>query len=123
MINGFWGPKIQEKWGKKAVHTIAIAMPALSAIVAWIAFFKLMGLEPENRALSWVGWDWIVIGFVDARWAYWVDPLTSMMLLIITTIGTLIHIYSVGYMADEPAYWRFFCYLNLFITHCTTLIV
>lgn len=124
MINGFFGAKIQKQFGKSMVHGIAIAMPAISCVIAWILFFKLMGIQPESeRALSWVGWDWIVVGYFDARFAFWVDPLTSMMLLIITTIGTLIHIYSVGYMADEPSYWRFFCYLNLFVTMMLILVL
>ena len=123
VINAIFGKRLQDTVGKKAVHGVAILMPALSAVVAWVIFFQLLGMEPENRALSWVGWDWIVVGFVDARFAFWVDPLTSMMLLIITTIGTLIHIYSTGYMADEESYWRFFCYLNLFVTMMLILVL
>ena len=123
VINAIFGKRMQDSIGKKAVHGVAILMPALSAVVAWVIFFQLLGMEPENRALSWVGWDWIVVGFVDARFAFWVDPLTSMMLLIITTIGTLIHIYSTGYMAEEKSYWRFFCYLNLFVTMMLILVL
>jgi len=123
MINGFFGARIQKSMGKAPIHFVAIGASALSALVAWWLFFTLLGLPAEERALSWVGWDWIVIGFVDARFAFWFDPLTSLMLLIITTIGTLIHIYSVGYMADEPAYWRFFCYLNLFVTMMLILVL
>ena len=123
IINGLFGIRIQAAFGKKAVHAIAIAMPAISCVIAWIIFFQLLGQEPNARAFSWVGWDWIVVGFVDARFAFWVDPLTSLMLLIITTIGTLIHVYSVGYMADEKAYWRFFCYMNLFVTMMLILVL
>jgi NADH-quinone oxidoreductase subunit L len=122
-INGLFGARIQAAAGKKAVHTIAIIAPALSAVVAWVVFFQLMGRPPEERAFSWVGWDWIVVGFADARWAYWVDPLSGMMLLIITTIGTMIHVYSTGYMADEPSYWRFFAYLNLFVSMMLILVL
>ena len=81
-INGLWGQKIQEKYGKKPIHWVATGALMLSALVALYSFVVLIGLEPENRALSWIGWDWIVIGFVDARVAFWVDPLTCMMLLI-----------------------------------------
>ena len=120
-INGLWGQKIQEKYGKKPIHWVATGALMLSALVALYSFVVLIGLEPENRALSWIGWDWIVIGFVDARFAFWVDPLTAMMLLIITIIGSLIHIYSQGYMHEEKPYWRFFAWLNLFI--CMMLIL
>jgi NADH-quinone oxidoreductase subunit L len=123
MINAFIGVRLQEKYGKRAVHGIAILMPSISALLSWIVFFQLMALSPESRALSQVGWDWMHIGFADARFALWADPLSSLMTLIITTIGTLIHVYSVGYMAEEPAYWRFFCYLNLFLTMMLILVL
>jgi NADH-quinone oxidoreductase subunit L len=122
-LNGMFGVRIQKTLGKQAVHTIAIAMPAISCVLSWIVFFQLRGLPEESRALAQVGWDWMHIGFVDARFAFWADPLTSMMLLIITTVGTLIHLYSVGYMAEETAYWRFFCYLNLFVTMMLVLVL
>jgi NADH-quinone oxidoreductase subunit L len=123
LINGLFGLRIQKAFGKGAVHAIAIAMPAISCLLAWTIFFQLLGKPPEERAFTQVGWDWITVGFADARFAFWVDPLTSMMLLIITTIGTMIHVYSVGYMAEEPAYWRFFCYLNLFVTMMLILVL
>jgi proton-translocating NADH-quinone oxidoreductase chain L len=122
-INAFFGKRIQDKLGVNAVHSIAIAMPAISCLISWVLFFQLLGLEPEKRAFFQVGWDWMNIGLADARFAFWLDPLSSMMTLIITTIGTLIHLYSVGYMHGEPAYWRFFCYLNLFVTMMLILVL
>ena len=124
MINGFFGHRIQATAGKKAVHAVAIAMPAISAVISWILFFQLLGIEdPEKRAFSAHGWRWINVGFADASFAFWLDPLTSMMTLIITTIGTMIHVYATGYMAEEKAYWRFFCYLNLFVTMMLILVL
>ena len=60
-----------------------------------------------------------------SRWisAFALDPLSMMMTLIITFIGTLIHVFSIGYMADEPSYWRFFSYLNLFIFSMLLLVM
>ncbi len=123
LINGLFGKRIQDKLGVNAVHGIAILMPAISCAIAWTLFFQLLGMEPEKRALFQVGWDWMNVGLVDARFAFWLDPLSSMMTLIITTIGTLIHLYSVGYMRGEPSYWRFFCYLNLFVTMMLILVL
>jgi len=60
---------------------------------------------------------------VQVHFSFALDPLSMMMTLIITFIGTLIHVYSVGYMADEPAYWRFFCYLNLFVFSMLLLVM
>jgi NADH-quinone oxidoreductase subunit L len=122
-INAFFGKRIQDNLGVGAVHGIAIAMPAISCVISWVLFFQLLGMEPEKRALFQVGWDWMNVGLVDARFAFWLDPLSSMMTLIITTIGTMIHLYSVGYMHGEPAYWRFFCYLNLFVTMMLILVL
>jgi NADH-quinone oxidoreductase subunit L len=123
LINAFLGKRIQEKYGVGAVHGLAIAMPAISCLLSWILFFQLMGLRPEERALFQVGWDWMNIGALDCRFAFWLDPLSSMMTLIITTIGTMIHLYSVGYMHGDPSYWRFFCYLNLFVTMMLILVL
>jgi NADH-quinone oxidoreductase subunit L len=123
IVNGLFGARLQKAYGKQAVHWVAIAMPSISCVLAWVTFFQLMGLPEESRALSQVGWDWMHIGFADARFAFWADPLSGVMILIITTIGTLIHLYAVGYMAEEPSYWRFFCYLNLFLTMMLILVL
>jgi NADH-quinone oxidoreductase subunit L len=55
--------------------------------------------------------------------AFWFDPLSATLTLIITGIGTLIHVYSIGYMAGDKAYWRFFAYLNLFMAAMLTLVL
>ena len=123
-LNGLFGTRIQKTLGRGAVHGIAIAMPAISCLLSWWLFITLLAIEdPEHRALYQVGWDWMHVGFADARFAFWLDPLSSMMTLIITTIGTMIHVYSIGYMHDEKAYWRFFCYLNLFVTMMLILVL
>src|SRR5579863_4871634 len=62
-------------------------------------------------------------GDIQVNLSFALDPLSMMMTLIITFIGTLIHVYSIGYMADEPAYWRFFCYLNLFVFSMLLLVM
>ncbi len=125
-INAFFGARIEKSSGPKAVHGIAIAMPVISCLISWTIFVQLMLVkDPHHRAFYAVAWDWIHVDLLDARLAFWVDPLTSMMLLIITTIGSLIHLYSVGYMHDEEpgTQWRFFCYLNLFITMMLILVL
>ena len=59
-------------------------------------------------------WPWINIGGINLDIAFWLDPLSMIMTLIITGVGGLIHIYSTGYMHDDDAFWRFFGWLNLF---------
>jgi NADH-quinone oxidoreductase subunit L len=91
-----------------------------------LAFWQLLGLPPEERAYTVTIADWIPpiplqmhdggIGRLHVPWGFRLDPLAGMMLLVVSGIGTLIHVYSTAYMADEPraGVARFFCYLNLF---------
>src|SRR5512137_1809962 len=115
MINGLFGVRIQRAFGKKANHTIAIGMMALAFAVAVRAFLEMYALHGEERFLQNTVWNVITAGHMKVDLAFALDPLSMMMVLIITFIGTLIHVFSVGYMADEPSYWRFFAYLNLFV--------
>jgi NADH-quinone oxidoreductase subunit L len=123
VLNGLFGKKLQDRFGKKAVHTIAIGAMVLSACVAIAAFSKLLGLEPGQRYLLDVTFPMIRLGKFSVDMAFAVDPLSGMMILIITIIGTLIHVYSTGYMSEEPSYWRFFCYLNLFVFSMLLLVL
>ena len=66
---------------------------------------------------------WIATSTFRADFAFLLDPLTLVMLLVVTGVGFLIHIYSVGYMAHEEGYWRFFAYLNLFMFFMLTLVL
>src|SRR5437899_1521529 len=83
--------------------------------VALFSFARLSMLPASERFLLDSVFPMIHIGRLHVDMAFAMDPLSAMMALIITLIGTGIHIYSTGYMAEEPSYWRFFCYLNLFI--------
>ncbi len=80
-----------------------------------------MGLSPGCSRLRRTGrfmlddlWRWFDIGGLNLDIAFWLDPLSMIMVLIITGVGGLIHIYSTGYMHDDESYWRFFAWLNLF---------
>jgi len=114
-INGLFGVRIQRAIGKRAVHLIAIGMMTLSFLVALYSFSRLHGLAPGERHLQDTLWTMVGSGRLSFDLAFALDPLSMMMVLIITFIGTLIHVFSTGYMADEPSYWRFFAYLNLFV--------
>src|SRR5437016_4764951 len=124
VINGIFGKKIQDRFGKVAVHSIAIGVMALSACVALYAFAGgLVPLRAHERTLLDVVFPMIRVGRFHVDMAFMMDPLSGVMTLIITIIGTLIHVYSTGYMADEPSYWRFFCYLNLFVFSMLLLVL
>jgi NADH-quinone oxidoreductase subunit L len=114
---------LQRKFGKGVVHTIAVGAMALSFITAVVAFTKLLGMEGDQRFLQNTLWNILTVGKTAVDLGFSLDPLSMMMTLIITFIGTLIHVFSTGYMADEPAYWRFFAYLNLFVFSMLLLVM
>jgi NADH-quinone oxidoreductase subunit L len=122
-INAALGVRLQRKFGKGLVHSISIGAMVLSFAVACIAFFKLLGLDAEHRFLQDTLWNIFTAGKVQVDLGFALDPLSMMMTLIITFIGTLIHVFSTGYMADEPSYWRFFAYLNLFVFSMLLLVM
>jgi NADH-quinone oxidoreductase subunit L len=123
VINGVFGAKIQERFGKNGISVVACTAVGLAFIFALRAFFQLTSLVPEERYLLDVLLRWIHIGALQVDIAFAVDPLSGLMILIVTGIGGLIHLYSIGYMHDDEAYWRFFAYLNLFTAAMLTLVL
>jgi NADH-quinone oxidoreductase subunit L len=122
-VNGLVGIR---SFSRKTAGAVACAMMVAALGLSLVAFWELLGLPPEERAHLVVLADWIPriplqlsdgsVGGFSVPWGFRLDPLSGMMLLVVTGIGTLIHVYSTAYMADEPrgGYARFFCYLNLF---------
>ncbi len=117
LLNGLLGRFL----GKAVVSTIALLFTAAPlALVLGIAF-RFSGLTlPYVERLAF---PWIETSTFRADFAFLLDPLTLVMLLVVTGVGFLIHIYSVGYMAHEEGYWRFFAYLNLFMFFMLTLVL
>ncbi|MEO6029211.1 MAG: NADH-quinone oxidoreductase subunit L [Candidatus Binatia bacterium] len=114
VVNGFFGAAIQRRAGKGAVAALAVAPIAGAFAFALLAFVQLLGLPPEGRVLLDVVWRWIAVGSLQVNVAFLADPLSCTLLLVITGIGGLIHLYSAAYMREDDAYWRYFAYLNLF---------
>jgi NADH-quinone oxidoreductase subunit L len=122
-INGLVGIR---SFSRRTAGVLACTMMGVALGLSLIAFFELLGLPAEERAYEVVVAEWIpriplalhdgTIGQFGVSWGFRLDPLSGMMLLVVTGIGTLIHVYSTAYMVDEPrgGYARFFCYLNLF---------
>jgi NADH-quinone oxidoreductase subunit L len=122
-INGLLGIRF---FSRKAAGLIACAMMAAALGLSLVAFWQLLSLPADARAYDVVVAQWFsaiplqmangTIGTFQVPWGFRLDPLSGMMILIVTGIGTLIHVYSTAYMADEPraGVARFFCYLNLF---------
>ena len=117
LINGFFGKKIS----KGLSGTIASIAVLASFIVSVLIFMELEHSEIKSQTVclfSWINSDTLKIPF-----EFLVDPLSSWFLLIITGIGFLIHIYSMGYMHDDEGFSRFFTYLNLFIFFMLLLVL
>ena len=114
-INFLVGSRIQKNFGRGGVAALAIAMPALSFVLVVVSFLQLAGYPADERFITDHVLKWIHIGTLNADIAFQFDPLTAVMCLVVTGIGSLIHVYSYGYMDDEPAAWRFFALLNLFM--------
>jgi NADH-quinone oxidoreductase subunit L len=94
------------------IGTLAIALSFASAIGA---FIKLQDLPHESRQVVAVGWDYAVTSGVDARVSILLDPLSVLMMLVVSGVSMLIHLYSVAYMGGDRGYARFFSYLNFFV--------
>jgi len=118
-INGLLG----KNWPKSAVNSVAIGSVSLAflAVVETVREFLQL---PANQ-IPWVRtyFPWMTAGVFKVNFALQVDQLTIVMLLTVTFVGTLIHIYSTGYMAHEGGYYRFFSYLNLFMFFMLTLVL
>ncbi len=107
---------------RAAVLAIAWGACGLAFVFAVVAFFTVQG-QPENaRAIDQVLYPWVVSGNFQLAFGLFLDPLSATMLLVVTGVGLLIHIYSAGYMAEDTGFWRFFAYLNFFIFSMVLLV-
>jgi len=113
-------------WGKesdKFGHLIATACSTASFVFGLIMFIQLAGRDPADRSVTANLGTWIQAGTFSVDFQFTFDTLSSLFVLLITGVGTLIHIYSIGYMADDERRRRFFAYLNLFIAAMLTLVL
>jgi len=131
IINGLFGRRFLTLFGQrvteKLVGFIACASVGVSTALAFIVFFgQLLSKQPDAdgvRRITEHFFTWIKIGSFQADFAYLLDPLSGIYILFVTGVGLLIHIYSTGYMHGDPGYYRFFCYLNLFMFMMLTLVL
>src|SRR6202521_5583957 len=117
--NGLFGAK----WPNKIINAVAVGSTGLSFAAALEAVREFRQLSPEQ--IPWVKqyFSWIAAGSFRAGFDLQIDQLTVVMLMVVTGVGWLIHIYSMGYMAHEGGYYRFFSYLNLFMFFMLILVL
>src|SRR3984885_5551447 len=116
VLNGLIGRRLPKAL-VSSIALIATLIPFLQVANIWFHFSSTPLPYVENLGT------WIWTGAFHADFALQLDQLTLIMLLVVTGVGFLIHIYSVGYMAEEEGYWRFFAYLNLFMFFMLTLVL
>ncbi len=111
--------RASDAWG----HIVATLAPIISFVIGLVLFVQMLGRPVDQRAVSVPMWDLIPSGAWYIRVGLLVDQLSIVFVLLVTGVGSLIHIYSIGYMAHDPRRRRFFAYLNLFITAMLTLVL
>src|SRR5437660_264696 len=129
VINGLFGKRMS----KTMVGVIACTLVFISFIFSAGAVFQLLQLDSAHRSHTVKLYEWINAGPAHTSegplarfqvdWGFLLDPLSSVMILVVTGVGFLIHIYSTGYMHEEDGFYRFFAYLNLFMFSMLTLVL
>jgi NADH-quinone oxidoreductase subunit L len=109
--------------GNSIISWISCLAPILSFVIAFMFFLKLAGMPEEARVLTFKAYEWIHSGNFNIDIDFLLDPLSAVMILVVTFIGSLIHIYSTGYMAKDRGYARYFSYLNLFTFSMLVLVL
>jgi NADH-quinone oxidoreductase subunit L len=122
LINGFFGGRLSEK-------VVGIIGSTASGLTFVVSVLLTISLASSHEAVTVPLAQWIKIGELDLRWAYQVDTLSVTMMLVVSSVGTLIHIYSIGYMhedvrhnGDPKRFRRFFVFMNLFIAAMMILV-
>ena len=126
VLNGLFGKRL----GRAAVSMIGCGVIAAALVLSVGAVRELSQLPPDARHFATTLGTWIPMGpsgeagaMAPISWGFALDPLSAIMILVVTGVGLLIHIYSVGYMEHDPGFARFFTYLNLFMAMMLTLVL
>ena len=107
---------------KGVVSLVGAGVLVAAFLVSLGVFAELVARPPEHAAIVRL-WSWLPVGTLQIDLAFQVDQLSAVMLLVVTGVGSLIHLFSVGYMREDPGYARYFAYLNLFIVFMLVLVL
>ncbi len=113
------GGRRTDRWG----HLLGVAMPLAAFVYAVIAFAQMLGYPGDQRSRSVQVYQWIAVGSFKVNFGLQLDQLSICFALLITGVGSLIHIFSVGYMAHDTERRRFFGYMNLFVAAMLLLVL
>jgi NADH-quinone oxidoreductase subunit L len=112
-----------DRLGKRGTAWLACGAVGLAFLASLRVVLHLAGLPESQRQIIETAYTWMRVGDFRADVGFLLDPLSSVMILVVTGVGFLIHVYSVGYMAHDPSFRRFFLYLNLFMFAMLTLVL
>lgn len=127
IINGIFGRSIKnacpDSIGEKVIGWIGSGAIGISFLISLFAFFETLSLPADSRQTIVPLFNWIVVGNLNISFSYQVDQLSLVMAMIVTGVGFIIHVYSIGYMHGDKGFWRFFSYMNLFIFAMMNLVL
>jgi len=121
LVNAGYGRRLTKGVSGAVACAVIIGSFLISALMVW----RLLGLVPEERVIQQQVFNWIASGDLTVGFTFRLDPLSAVMILVVSGIGSLIHIYSTAYMHEEtdPEYARYFSYLNLFAAFMLVLVL
>ena len=123
VVNGLLGKRLQERFGPRAVHAVALAAMVVASLLAAFAVIQLVSLSPGGRLLLDRRFTLLSVAPLHVDFALALDPLAAVMVLVITLCGTFIHLFATGYMRHDEGGWRFFAYFNLFVFSMLLLVL
>jgi len=118
IINGILGIR----FSKRLIGFIGCTTIFLSFLLSCLILWELIQLSPEARVIEVTLYKWIPCGDLQVNVGFLVDALSLVMMLTVSGVSFIIHVYSIGYMHDDPGYRRYFTYLNLFVFFMLTLV-
>lgn len=119
LINGLLGKRIS----KRTVSIVGPGVVGMSFLLVLSCFWEYINLPAKSKPVEVVLYNWISSGTFNGLAAFLIDPLSLVMLMVVSGVGFLIHVYSVGYMHHDKGYSRYFAYLNLFIVNMLILVM
>ncbi len=120
LVNGTLA--LRRPGAKNAVSTVGVGVLVASFVVSVGVFLELWRHPPHEPIIVSL-WRWLPVGPLQVDMAFQVDQLSTVMLLVVTGVGSLIHLFSIGYMKEDPGYARYFAYLNLFVVFMLVLVL
>ena len=124
LAGALWNGIIGQRLSGSAVTFVGVGSVVAAFVLSVLAVAELVGPSTADvGALQYTAWSWIASGTLRVDFAFLLDPLSAVMLLVVTGVGSLIHVFSIGYMRSDAAYWRYFTYLNLFMFSMLLLIL